>query len=254
MTGLPRNAFKAALAERQRQIGLWCTIPDNGLMELLAGCGYDWLLLDTEHSPVERSGVLPLLQACAAYPGSPVVRPGWNDPVEIKKLLDCGAQTLLIPYVQSAAEARAAVSAIRYPPRGIRGVAGMTRASRFGAVETYALHAEEELCLLVQVETAAAVERIEEIAALDGVDGIFVGPADLAASMGHPGGSGKPEMKAAVLDAIRRITAAGKPAGVLSADQAFLEDAAEAGAVFLAVDVDAAILRRGALARRAAWT
>ncbi|WP_417724100.1 aldolase/citrate lyase family protein [Salipiger sp.] len=250
---LPRNAFKAALAERRRQIGLWCTIPDSGLVELLAGCGYDWLLLDTEHSPVEGSGTLPLLQAVAPYPSSAAVRPAWNDAVEIKKLLDCGAQTILIPYVQNAGEARAAVAAVRYPPRGIRGVAGTTRASRFGAVENYAQRAEEELCLLVQVETVDAVAQIEAIATVDGVDGIFVGPADLAASMGHPGGTARPDVKAAVVDAIRRITAAGKPAGVLSADQPFLEDCAEAGAVFIAVDVDASIVRRGALARRGAW-
>jgi 4-hydroxy-2-oxoheptanedioate aldolase len=250
---LPRNAFKAALKEGRRQIGLWVTIPDGGTVELLAGCGYDWLLIDTEHSPLDAVGVMPLLQAAAPYPVSAIVRPGWNDPVEIKKLLDIGAQSLLIPYVQTAEEAAAAVAAVRYPPRGIRGVAGTTRATRYGAVKDYAARAHEETCLLVQVETAEALARIEEIAAVEGVDGIFIGPADLAASMGHAGNPGHPEVRAAVLDAVARIGAAGLPAGILSLDAGLLQAAAEAGAHFIAVDVDMALLRRGAMARAAEW-
>lgn len=250
---LPRNAFKAALKDGRRQIGFWVTIPDGGVVEMLAGCGYDWLLIDTEHSPMDAVATLPLMQAAAPYPASTVVRPGWNDPVEIKKLLDCGAQTLLIPYVQTAGEAAAAVAAVRYPPQGIRGVAGTTRASRYGAVKDYAVRAGQEICLLLQVETAEALGRIEEIAAVEGVDGIFVGPADLAASMGHPGNPGHPEVRAAVLEAIARITAAGLPAGLLSLDRTLLTEAAEAGAQFIAVGVDMATLRAGALARRAEW-
>ena len=250
---LPRNRFKAALAAGTRQIGFWCTLPDSGLVELLAGCGYDWLLIDSEHSPVNPVAALPLLQACAASPTSAVVRPGWNDPVEIKRLLDLGAQTLLVPYVQNADEARAAAAAVAYPPVGIRGVSGASRASGYGAVKDYVQHAREEICLLVQVETEAAMAEIEDIAAVDGVDGIFVGPADLAASMGHPGDAGHPEVRKAVRDAVQRITAAGKPAGFLSTDQGYVREIVEAGACFVAVGVDAALIRRGATALLSEW-
>lgn len=250
---LPVNAFKAALRDRRRQIGFWSTIPDSGMVELLAGCGYDWLLLDTEHSPVEPTGTMRLMQAAAPYPVSAVVRPSWNDPVQIKKLLDCGARSLLVPYVQTAEEARAAVAAIRYPPTGIRGVSGCTRANGWGAIPDYARRAADELCLVVQVETTEAMEQIEEIAAVDGVDGVFIGPADLAASMGYPGEAARAEVREAVADGIRRVTAAGKPAGTLSGDAALLEAAAEAGAVFLAIGVDAAVLRKQVVTLRDGW-
>ncbi len=250
---MPRNAFKAALKEGRTQIGMWVTIPDPGVVELLAGCGYDWLLLDTEHSAMDAVDTMRLMQAAAPYPVSTIVRPGWNNPIEIKKLLDCGAQTLLIPYVQNADEATAAVAAVRYPPKGIRGVAGTTRASRYGAIKDYATRADAEICLLVQVETSAALAEIEAIAAVDGVDGIFIGPADLAASMGHPGNPAHPEVRAAVLDAVRRIAAAGVPPGILSLDQGLLDDVAEAGGQFIAIDVDMALLRREAVKARARW-
>lgn len=250
---LPKNHFKAALKEGRRQIGLWCSIPDSGNVEMLAGCGYDWLLLDTEHAAMGPVDTLPLMQAAAPYDVTTIVRPGWNNPVEIKKLLDCGAQSLLIPYVQNAVEATEAVAAVRYPPAGIRGVAGMTRGSRYGAIKDYARHAHEEICLLLQVETTEALSNLEAIAAVDGVDGIFIGPADLAASMGHAGEPSHPEVKAAVIEAVHRIRKAGLPAGILTLDQAFLRDVAEAGALFIAVDTDTAILRQGALARREQW-
>lgn len=250
---LPRNAFKAALKAGKKQIGMWVSIPDNGVVELLAGCGYDWLLIDTEHSAMGAVDTMPLMQAAAPYPVSTVVRPGWNDAVEIKKLLDCGAQSLLIPYVQNADEAAAAVAATRYPPHGIRGMAGTTRATRYGAVKDYATRASEEICLLLQVETAEALANIEAIAAVDGVDGIFIGPADLAASMGYPGQGSHPEVKAAVVDAVQRITAAGLPAGFLSLDPVMLDAVNEAGGTFIAVDVDMVLLRREATAKAAQW-
>lgn len=251
---LIKNRFKAALAAGERQIGLWSTIPDTGVVEMLAACGYDWLLIDTEHSAMDAVATMALMQAAAPYPVSTIVRPGWNDPVEIKKVLDCGAQTLLIPYVQDAEEAAAAVAAVHYPPRGIRGVAGTTRASRYGLIKDYTQRASEEICLLVQTETADALQNIEAIAAVDGVDGIFIGPADLAASMGHPGQPSHPEVKAAVLDGIARIKAAGKPPGILSLDPSLVKAAADAGAQFIAVSVDMALLRNEALAKRAEWS
>lgn len=250
---LPKNAFKAALAEGRAQIGLWVTIPGSDNAEAMAGCGFDWLLIDTEHSTVSLDTVKTMLQAMAPYPVSAAVRPGWNDTVEIKRILDAGAQTILVPYVQNAAEAAHAVAAVRYPPAGVRGVAGITRASRYGQVENYTATADSEICLLVQVETAEALRNIEAIAAIDGVDGIFIGPADLAASMGYPGNPSAPQVRAAILDAIARIRAAGKPAGILSLDPALLKDAVAAGSVFTAVDVDQAILLRGARAAAQNW-
>lgn len=250
---LPRNAFKAALSEGRAQIGLWVTIPGSDNAEALAGCGFDWLLIDTEHSTVGLDTVKSMLQAVAPYPVSAAVRPGWNDAVEIKRILDAGAQTILVPYVQNAAEAARAVAAVRYPPAGMRGVAGITRATRYGLVEGYTVNADSEICLLVQVETAEALQNIEAIAAVEGVDGIFIGPADLATSMGYPGNPSAPQVKAAILDAIARIRAAGKPAGILSLDTALLKDAVAAGSVFTAVDVDQAILLRGARAIARDW-
>lgn len=250
---LPRNALKAALAEARAQIGLWVTLPGSDNAEALAGCGFDWLLIDTEHSTVSLDTVKSMLQAVAPYPVSAVVRPGWNDAVEIKRILDAGAQSILVPYVQNAEEAARAVAAVRYPPKGIRGVAGITRATRYGLVEGYTARADSEICLLVQVETAEALGHIEAIAAVDGVDGIFIGPADLATSMGYPGNPSAPEVRAAILDAIARIRQAGKPAGILSLDPALLRDAVQAGSVFTAVDVDQAILLRGARALAQSW-
>ena len=242
---LPPNTFKRAILAGRQQVGLWCMIPGSFVTEALAGAGYDWLLLDTEHSPADVLTVLPQLQAAAAYDVSTVVRPAANDPVLIKRLLDCGAQSLLIPYVQSAEEARAAVAAVRYPPAGIRGVAGLTRASRFGRVTGYAGRAEQELCVLVQVETKRSLDAIEEIAAVEGVDGIFIGPGDLSASLGHPGELFHPEVVAAVEDAIKRVAAAGKPAGVLTYDIPFARRCMELGSLFTAVGADLAILVRG---------
>lgn len=242
---LPENAFKRAILAGGPQIGLWCMIPNSFVTEALAGAGFDWLLLDTEHSPSDVLTVLPQLQAAAAYNVSTVVRPASNDPVLIKRILDCGAQSLLIPYVQSAKEAEAAVAAIQYPPAGIRGIAGMTRASRFGRVEGYAKRAEQELCLLVQVETKSSLDAIEEIAAVDGVDGIFIGPGDLSASLGYPGELFHPEVITAIEDAIKRIRAAGKPAGILTYDIAFAQRCMELGTLFTAVGADLAILTRG---------
>jgi len=253
MMNLPSNNFKAALRAGQIQIGIWNSLSDPIVTELLAGCGYDWMMFDTEHSTVGPNEVISFLRTVAPYPVSPVVRPGWNNPVEIKKLLDAGAQTLLVPYIQSAAEARSAVAAVTYPPKGIRGVAGITRATRYGAVVDYATRASEEICLLVQVETREALSQLREIAQVPGVDGVFFGPADLAASFGYPGQPSHHEVRKAILDGIGVLRDLGVPAGILSLDQDFLHQAKAAGALFMAVDVDAGLLRRSALARRAEW-
>jgi len=243
---LPVNRFKQALKDGQQQIGLWNSIPGPLVAEALAGCGFDWVVIDTEHAPTDVPDVLGMLQAMAPYPVSAVVRPAANDPVLIKRLLDFGAQTLILPYIQSAEEAQAAVAAVRYAPRGMRGVAGLTRASRFGAVADYTRRADAEICLILQVETALALSRIEEIAATDGVDGLFIGPADLAASMGHPGALDHPAVKAAIEDAIRRITATGKPAGILTSDAAFARACMGWGTRFTAVGMDIGLMLHAA--------
>jgi 4-hydroxy-2-oxoheptanedioate aldolase len=242
---LPENRFKHAIREGRQQIGLWCSLPGGFAAELLAGSGFDWLLLDTEHSPGDPLTVLEQLQAIAPYDVSPIVRPASNDTVLIKRFLDMGAQTLLVPYVQSAQEARAAVAAMHYAPQGVRGVAGTTRATRFGRVEGYHKRASEELCLLVQVETQESLNALEDIAAVDGVDGVFVGPGDLAASLGYPGQLMHPAVVAAVEDAIKRIRACGKPAGILTPDNAFAARCIELGTVFTAVGSDLGVLARG---------
>lgn len=250
---LPKNEFKAAIMAGRQQLGLWCTFADTGIAELAAGCGYDWLMFDTEHSPIDPLTVMPLLQAAAPYPVSPVVRPGALDPIQIKKLLDFGAQNILVPYIQSAEEAALAVASVTYPPEGIRGVAGGTRATRYGAVADYHRRAREEICIIVQIETKEALDALDEIAAVPGLDAVFIGPSDLAASLGHLGDPGHPEVKEACFDAIRRLRAAGKPAGFLSVDQQFVGEVIEAGSIFTAVDTDAALLRRSAVARVGEW-
>lgn len=190
--------------------------------------------------------VLAQLQAVAPYPVSPVVRPAWNDKVLMKRYLDVGAQTFLVPYVQNVAEAEAAVAAMRFPPEGIRGVAGVTRASRFGRIPNYHRRAHEELCLLVQIETREGLDNLEAIAKVDGVDGLFIGPADLAAGLGHLGDLGHPEVQSAIEDAIRRIKACGKAPGILTPDEKLARRYIELGTVFTAVGLDAVILARGA--------
>lgn len=239
---LPVNAFKRGLRGGQQQIGIWNTIPGPVVVEALAGTGFDWILIDTEHSLTDVPDTMGMLQAVAPYPVSALVRPAVNDAVLIKRLLDFGAQTLIVPYVQSADEARAAVAAMRYPPRGIRGAGGTVRANRFGAVADYMTHAEAELCLVVQVETAATLARIEDIAAVDGVDGLFIGPNDLAATMGHTGNPDHPDVTAAIADAIRRIVGTGKAAGILATDSAFAQRCIGWGSSFTAVGVDLSLL------------
>lgn len=243
---LPRNRFKHALREGRHQLGLWCSLSHHYALEAVAGAAFDWLLLDMEHSPNDLESLLTQLQAVAPYPPSAVVRVPWNDTVMIKRVLDIGAQSLLIPYVQNVDEARAAVAATRYPPTGVRGVAGSTRATRFGRVADYAKRAHEELCVLVQLETQDALQHIEAIAALEGIDGIFIGPADLHASMGFAGEIANPAVVPLIEDAIRRIRAAGKAPGILMVNEEVARRCIEQGSVFTAVGVDVNLLARGA--------
>ena len=248
---MPQNAFKRGLKSGKPQIGLWSSLSSSYSVEVIAGAGYEWLLLDCEHSPNDLESLLTQLQAAARFPTTPIVRVPWNDMVNIKRVLDIGAQTLLIPYVCSAEEAKAAVAATRYPPAGVRGVAGTTRATRFGRVKDYAKRAHEELCVLVQVETKPALDQLEAICAVDGVDGVFIGPADLHASMGYPGETSNPAILPLIEEAMRRIRKAGKAPGYLSPVEADAKRMLGAGCLFCAVGADIGLLARGAEALRA---
>jgi 4-hydroxy-2-oxoheptanedioate aldolase len=243
---LPQNTFKRALKAGKAQIGLWSSLSSNYSVEVIAGAGFDWILLDSEHSPADIESLLRQLQAAAPYPTQPIVRVPWNDMVWIKRVLDIGAQTLLVPYVSTAAEARDAVAYTRYPPQGLHGVAGTTRATRFGRIKDYAKRAHEETCLLVQVETRAALDNIEAIAAVDGVDGIFIGPADLHASLGHTGEIAHASVKPLIDEAIRRIRKCGCAPGILTPNEADARHWLGCGALFVAVGADVGILARGA--------
>jgi 4-hydroxy-2-oxoheptanedioate aldolase len=243
---LPQNGFKRALKAGKAQIGLWSSLSSNYSVEVIAGAGFDWILLDTEHSPADLENLLTQLQAAAPYPAHPVVRVPWNDMVTMKRVLDIGAQSLLVPYVSTAEEARKAVSYTRYPPAGVRGVAGTTRATRFGRIKDYAGRAHEEICVLVQVETQAALDNIDAICGIDGIDGVFIGPADLHASMGYPGEIANPKVKPLIDDAIRRIRKRGCAPGILTPSEADARHWLECGALFVAVGADVGILARGA--------
>jgi 4-hydroxy-2-oxoheptanedioate aldolase len=249
---LPRNTFKHAIAKGELQIGLWCSLCSPITTEIVSHSGFDWLLLDTEHSPNEVPDVLAQLHASQVGTASAIVRPAWNDIVLIKRYLDIGAQSLLIPFVQTPEEARRAVEATRYPPGGIRGITGSGRASRYGRVKDYLKNAGQEICVLVQVETKSALDQIEAIASVDGIDGVFIGPNDLAASFGHIGNWGHRDVQAALEDAVRRLKKIGKPAGILTPNEEEAKRFIEWGYVFVAVGADLGLLARGAdaLAKR----
>lgn len=241
---LPENPFKRALRARQQQIGIWSSLASNVSVELLAGAGFDWVLLDMEHAPNELPMVHSQLQAAMGSNTHPIVRPPWNDMVTIKRVLDLGAQTLLIPYIETEEQARNAVAYTRYSPQGVRGYASASRASGFGRIADYPAKAADELCVLLQVESRLGLDNLERIAAVDGVDGLFVGPGDLAAALGHVGNVKHPDVQATVEDAIRRIVATGKPAGILIGDETLAQRYIELGCTFTAVGSDVGLLVR----------
>jgi 2,4-dihydroxyhept-2-ene-1,7-dioic acid aldolase len=245
---LQRNIFKQAINAGQLQIGLWSSLRSTIAAEICGDSGFDWILLDSEHSPNEVPDLLAQMQALQQSTTSPIIRPAWNDAVLIKRVLDVGVQTVLIPYVQNAEEATRAVAATRYPPAGIRGVAAASRASRYGRVNGYLQKANDEICVLVQVETRAALGEIDKIAAVKGVDGVFIGPSDLSASLGFIGQPGHPEVQAAIKDATARILKAGKAPGILTGNEAEARRYIEWGCKFVAVGADIGLLANGASA------
>ena len=251
---LPANLFKAALRAGRPQIGLWLGLADAYVSELIASTGFDWLAIDAEHAPNDPRSVLAQLQAMAPYPVHPVVRTACGDATLLKQYLDIGAQTLLIPMVESAAQAAGIVAATRYPPAGVRGVgSALARASRWSQIEDYLRSAQQELCVLVQVESAAGLHNLAAIAATEGVDGVFFGPADLAASLGLLGKTADVRVQDAIVLGISAVRAAGKAAGVLSADPAVARKYLAAGALFVAVGIDTTLLVRAARDLRAAF-
>lgn len=247
MNELPVNAFKRALREGRPQIGLWVGLADAYVAELLATAGFDWLLIDGEHAPNDLRQVLAQLQAIAPYPAHAIVRPVQADTALIKQYLDVGVQTLLVPMIDTAEQAARVVAATRYPPKGIRGVgSSLARASRWNQVEGYLHEADAELCVLVQIESVQAMENLDAIAAVDGVDGLFFGPSDLSASMGLIGQPGNPAVKSAIADGVAKVRRAGKAAGILSTDPLLARYYLGLGALFVAVGVDTSLLAAAA--------
>ena len=239
------NPFKAKMASGEVQHGLWLGLPDNSVAEIIASAGFDWLLIDAEHGPNDLRSILAQLQAVAPYHSQPVVRPPQGDQVLIKQLLETGIQSLLIPMVDTPEQARDLVSAMRYPPHGVRGVgSALARASRWGRVGTYMDEADAEMCLLIQAETRTAMENLDAILDVEGFDGVFFGAADLAASYGYRGQSNHPHIVELILQGLEKVKARGLAGGVLCTDKSLNAQFMQAGANFVAVGVDALLLAK----------
>ncbi|WP_316979549.1 HpcH/HpaI aldolase family protein [Shumkonia mesophila] len=239
---LPINAFKKGLTARNKMLGVWAISGSAVVAEALGFCGYDFVVLDMEHAPNDVPRILALLQAVAGTPAASVVRLPWNDAVVVKQVLDCGVQTIMFPYIQTADDARRAVAATRYPPDGVRGVAGMSRATRYGSVPDYFRVAAGELCVVVQIETAEAVGNLQAIADVDGVDCLFVGPNDLSASLGRAGQTDHPEVRAKLAEAVGMCADLGKPCGILAANAARADEYLDMGYNWVAAGSDLGLL------------
>ncbi len=245
VSSLPSNGFKAALREGRPQIGLWTAMCSPIATEIVAGAGFDWVVIDTEHAPNELPDVLAQLHAMGQSSAEPVVRCAWNDAVIVKRFLDIGARSLLVPFVQTLDDAQRAVAATRYPPLGNRGVSMAPRANRYGRIPDYHRGAHREVCVVVQLETRAGLQNLDDIAALEGIDGVFIGPSDLAADMGHLGNSQHAEVQDAIVDACRRVRGAGKAAGILTPDVEAATRYLDLGFSFVAVGSDVGVLAKG---------
>lgn len=243
---LQQNPFLAAIRAGQPQIGIWISLSSPFAAEAVAGAGFDWALIDMEHSPNDLTSVMGQLQVFAGYATTAIVRPEWNDPVLVKRLLDIGAPGLLFPMIQTVDEAARAVAATRYPPRGIRGVSGTTRANMFGRITDYFARIEDETAVLLQVETRAAMTLAEHIGATTGVSGVFFGPADIAADMGLLGQPMHADVWALIRPVARKLIAAGIPVGTLVTDAEFARKLVDEGFTFVACGTDAGLLARGA--------
>ena len=250
----PLNPFKKALAEGEMQFGCWLGLADTFSAELMGQAGFDWLVVDGEHGPNDLRSILSQLQVLAATDAHAVVRLPVGETYMIKQVLDAGAQTVLVPMVESADQARQLVRDVTYPPHGDRGVGyALTRASRFSTIADYGTSADAQICLLVQVENLKGLAALDDILTVEGVDGVFIGPADLAADMGHMGNAAHSDVQAAIMDALRRIKAAGKAPGILSTRDEMTNDAIAAGAQFVAVGADVLLLGQAARALAKKW-
>jgi 2-dehydro-3-deoxyglucarate aldolase/4-hydroxy-2-oxoheptanedioate aldolase len=232
------NRFKRALADGRTLFGAWLMSGTPATAEALGVSGFDFLVVDMEHTPLETHHMIDTLRAIAGTPASAVVRMPWNDMVMVKRALDGGAQSILLPFVQDAEEARRAVASTRYPPAGVRGVAGTHRGNRWGTVPDYFKTASDELCVMVQIETMPALARLPEIAAVPGIDAIFVGPSDLSASMGHLGDIAHADVQVALRDAAHRCRKLGKPAGIIGANPDLVAKYVEYGYQWIAIGSD----------------
>ncbi|HEY9215553.1 MAG TPA: HpcH/HpaI aldolase/citrate lyase family protein [Ancylobacter sp.] len=241
---LPVNHFKRAIMAGQQQIGFWNSMASSTATEILSGSGFDWLLIDAEHAPNDVPGVLAQLHAMMENSTHPIVRIPQNDPIVIKRYLDIGTQTFLIPMVETVEQAQAAVAATRFAPDGLRGFAGASRASRFGRVARYHHLAHEELCILVQIETQQGLDNLEAIAAVPGIDGLFIGPGDLSADLGYLADQGNPFIVELIEKTIGRIIATGNRAGILTGDEMLARRYMAAGCTFTAVGIDTGLLAR----------
>ncbi|GAA6199722.1 HpcH/HpaI aldolase/citrate lyase family protein [Aquicoccus sp. SU-CL01552] len=251
---VPTNPFKHALAAGEKQIGCWMSFADGQAAEIMGTAGFDWLVIDGEHAPNDIRSIRDQLLALAASPSHPVVRVPIGETWMIKQVLDVGAQTVLVPMVESGDQARELVRACTYPPEGTRGVGAMGgRATMFGSIPDYIPTADAEICLLVQVESRAGLAALDDILAVEGVDGVFIGPADLSTDMGFQGDSAAPEVRAAIADAIARIKAAGKAPGILGVTEEATQTYHDMGAQFLAVGIDVLLLARTARALSERW-
>jgi len=247
MSNIQRNAFRSGLESGTTQFGVWLGIPDNSVAEIMAGAGFDWLLIDHEHGAFDLRSIMTHLQAMAPYDVAPIVRPVDGDPALLKKLCDIGAQSFIVPMIDTAEQAQEVVSAVKFPPEGRRGLGtSLARASRWNTVSKYAQHANEEMCVIVQAETVEAIGNLEAIANTDGIDGVFIGPSDLSASMGHVGNVSHPDVVETVSDAMRTIRSAGKHAGLLCLDDSMVSHFVECGANFVGVAVDTLLLGNSA--------
>ena len=244
------NSFRAALKQQGLMIGVWCSLGNPISTEILGLAGFDWILLDAEHAPNDVLSLIPQLMALKDSPSAPVVRPAWNDTVLIKRLLDAGFHNFLIPFVETAEEARAAVAATRYPPAGVRGVSVAQRSNRYGTVPNYNAIVNDNIAVVVQIENQAGVDNAAEIAAVDGVDGLFVGPSDLAAALGHLGNAGHPDVQAAMVEVFKAAAAAGKASGILAPVEADARRYMEAGVTMVAVGSDLGAFRAATQALR----
>jgi len=244
------NSFRQRLLAGETLIGCWCSLANPITTEVLGIAGFDWLLLDGEHSPNDVTTFIPQLMALKDSPSAPVVRPSWNNPVEIKRLLDAGFYNFLIPFVETADDARRAVAATRYPPAGIRGVSVSQRSNRFGTVGDYFRDINEQIAVMVQIESRKGLAAAAEIAAVDGIDGIFIGPADLSAAFGHLGNANHPQAQAAIAQVFDAAKAAGKPIGILAPVEADARRYIEMGARFIAVGSDLGLFRNATQALR----